>query len=243
MEKPANGCGGREVALSRRAFIGSSVAATGAALAISRTSSGAAVVRAPGSVAEDDFLALCVRCGACMNACPTSLLRPEGIVTGVWRLWIPHAATTHAGCDPSCKNCGAVCPTGAIRELSLAEKRRTRMGLAVVDRRTCLPHAGIKACQLCADVCRDVGYEAIAIEAPGATDDAEYEAPVVDRSKCVGCGYCEFSCQAVNVADGTLAAPAIRVEAGPGREDRTRSGPHRGASRSGSRPRGYRSGN
>ena len=227
MEKPADGRGGREVALSRRAFIGSSVAAMGAAAAMPKTSSGAAVVRPPGSVAEEDFLALCVRCGECMNACPTSLLRPEGIASGAWRLWTPHASTTLAGCDPSCKNCGAVCPTGAIRELSLAQKRRTRMGLAVVDRRTCLPHAGMKACQLCADVCRDVGYEAILIEAAGATDDAEFEAPVVDNLKCVGCGYCESSCQAVNVADGTLAAPAIRVEAGPGREDRICSGSHR----------------
>jgi len=45
MEQPAEGRGGREVALSRRAFIGSSVAAMGAALAVPKTSSGAAVVR------------------------------------------------------------------------------------------------------------------------------------------------------------------------------------------------------
>ncbi|MCY2954422.1 MAG: 4Fe-4S binding protein [Planctomycetota bacterium] len=229
--KPADINAAEGGALSRRALIGTSVAAMGAALAMPKAGSGATVIRPPGSVGEEDFLALCVRCGACMNACPTSLLQPEGFGSGVLRLWTPRAATTQAGCDPSCNNCGFMCPTGAIRALPLAEKRYVRMGLATVDRQTCLPHAGIKACQLCADVCRDIGYNAIVMDAKAddgrSPADTSFEAPIVDSSKCVGCGYCESQCQDVNVTAGDLAAPAIRVTAGPGREDRIRSGSYR----------------
>jgi len=226
-ERPADAGAAPGVALSRRAFVGASAAGVGAALALPRAGAGPAIVRPPGSVREDDFLALCVRCGSCMNACPTSLLQPVGLEGGALHFWTPRAATTQAGCDPSCSNCGQVCPTGAIRALPLAEKRCARMGLAVVDRQACLPHAGVKACQLCADVCRDIGYDAIAMNAGEPDAGAAFEAPAVDGSKCVGCGYCEASCQAVNVAEGMLPAPAIRVEAGPGKEDRMRSGSYR----------------
>lgn len=222
-EKPPDPAVTRETRLSRRAFISSSVAGLGAALVLPRAGDGPPLVRPPGSVAEDDFLALCVRCGACINACPTSVLQPAGLGDGALRLWTPRAVMTWGACDPSCNNCGHMCPTGAIRALPLEEKRSARMGLAVVDKGTCLPHAGTKACQLCVDVCRDVGYRAIALAAAGTG----FEAPAVEAAKCVGCGYCENVCHGVNVRDGFLDRAAIRVEAGPGREDRRRSGSYR----------------
>ena len=76
-----------------------------------------------------------------------------------------------AGCEPSCNNCGQVCPTGAIRALPLAEKKAARMGLAVVNERTCLPHAGREACQLCVDECDAAGYHAIEFVGAGTKAD------------------------------------------------------------------------
>ena len=35
---------------------------------------GKELVRPPGSIIEDSFLAVCIRCGACAESCPTSTL-------------------------------------------------------------------------------------------------------------------------------------------------------------------------
>ena len=101
-----------------------------------------ALIRPPGSVPEPEFLALCVRCGHCYQACPGPVLRPAGFEAPIEALWTPVADMLHAGCHQDCNFCGQVCPTGAIRPLPIEEKRRTAMGLAVVRTDTCLAHVG-----------------------------------------------------------------------------------------------------
>jgi len=190
-------------------------------------------VRPPGTLPEPDFLALCVRCGECYRACPNDALQPLGISAGLDGLWTPHLAADWSGCEPSCNHCGHVCPTGAIRPLPLEEKRVARIGLAVIDRRTCLPHAGHSACRLCVDECSRAGYHAIEFERVGTEldekgrpiEDSGLLAPVVIPSKCVGCGLCQTRCRAINAAEkGLLAQSAIIVQAGEGKEDRLTSG-------------------
>ncbi|HEX8912169.1 MAG TPA: 4Fe-4S binding protein [Humisphaera sp.] len=190
-------------------------------------------VRPPGSVPEPDFLQLCIRCGECFRACPNDVLQPMGFRQGLEGLWTPHVKADWAGCEPSCNNCGQVCPTGAIRALPLPEKRAARMGLAVVNVQTCLPHAGKEACQLCVDDCHAAGYHAIEFVGAGTKADADgnpidgttFNAPVVRPDLCVGCGLCQTRCFAINVQEKKLLpASAIVVEAGAGKEDRLRSG-------------------
>ena len=84
----------------------------------------------------------------------------------------PQVVADWSGCEPSCSNCGQVCPTGAIRALPLEEKRVARMGLAVVNQQTCLPYAGREACQLCVDECRLAGYDAFEFMRVGTELDA-----------------------------------------------------------------------
>ncbi|MHC5055761.1 MAG: 4Fe-4S dicluster domain-containing protein [Planctomycetota bacterium] len=188
-------------------------------------------VRPPGSVPEGDFLRLCVRCGECLKACPNNVLQPQGFAQGMRGLWTPRVAADWSGCDPSCANCGQVCPTGAIRALPLSEKRVARMGLAVV-RKPCLPWAGREPCRLCAAECEKAGYGAIEFERVGVRVDEDgmpvpesgFSAPVVVAERCVGCGLCQTICRLRNVKTGKLAAAAIVVEAGPGREDRILTG-------------------
>ncbi|MBN2475108.1 MAG: 4Fe-4S binding protein [Pirellulales bacterium] len=190
-------------------------------------------VRPPGSVPERQFLQLCVRCGECYQACPNNVLQPLGFQQGVAGLWTPRVVAEWSGCEPSCNNCGQVCPTGAIRALALEEKRAARMGLAVVNRRTCLPYAGREDCRLCADECTAAGYEAIEFVRVGTQVDQHgnpvegsgFLAPVVRPCACVGCGLCQTRCYAINAKEkGLLTETAIRIEAGPGKEDRLRAG-------------------
>ncbi len=233
-------------AIGRRGFlstvVGLTVGATGGVgLAAAVHAAGAPgdraepgpIVRPPGSVPEPEFLELCVRCGACLQACPNNVLQPTGPERGAASLWTPQVVADWSGCEPSCANCGRVCPTGAIRALPLEEKRAARMGLAVVNGETCLPHAGREDCRLCFDECMSAGYEAIEFVRVGTTMDAAgqpladsgYLAPVVLAERCVGCGLCQARCRAINVkAKKLLDESAIVVEAGEGKEDRLADG-------------------
>ena len=108
-----------------------------------------------------------------------------------------------------------------------------RMGLAVVDRATCLPYAGREECRLCIDECKAAGYDAIEIvrqnvevDANGdPVEDSGMRVPVVVAERCVGCGLCQMRCRAIHVKSRhALQASAIEVVAGPGREDRLLNG-------------------
>jgi ferredoxin len=192
-----------------------------------------AIVRPPGSVPEREFLQLCIRCGECFGACPNNVLQSVGFEQGLEGLWTPQVVADWSGCEPSCSNCGQVCPTGAIRALPLEEKRAARIGLAVVNQATCLPYAGREACQLCVDECRVAGYEAIEFVRVGTEvdpfgepiADSGFLAPTVLAHKCVGCGLCQTRCYAINVkSKGLFNGSAIVVEAGEGKEDRLMQG-------------------
>jgi MauM/NapG family ferredoxin protein len=190
-------------------------------------------VRPPGSVPEQEFLQLCIRCGECFKACPNDVLQPLGFQQGLEGLWTPHVNADWAGCESSCNACTQVCPTGAIRALPLEEKKAARMGLAVVNERTCLPYAGREACQLCVDECVAAGYHAIEFIRVGTQADdlgnpiegSGFLAPVVLPEKCVGCGLCQTRCYGINVAEKhLLRGSAIVIEGGEGKEDRLLTG-------------------
>lgn len=124
----------------------------------------ASLIRPPGSLDEERFLARCLRCGQCMRACPSNIIEPALLVSGVQGLWTPalNFRMGRSGCQPNCVACGNVCPTAAIRPLSLEEKRGTgqfaeagpvRLGTAFVDRTRCLPWVMDRPCIVCQEVC------------------------------------------------------------------------------------------
>ncbi len=173
------------------------------------------LLRPPGSLPETQFLDSCVRCGECIKVCPGPVLYPAGLEGGWEAIWTPKAVPSRAGCHQDCNFCTQVCPTGAIRQLSIDEKRKTHMGLAAINVGTCLPHSGERDCRLCFEECKAAGYNAIQMQQielevgdipPGAmpgfgSDSASAQmemsriyAPFVDRDACVGCGLCEYRC-------------------------------------------------
>lgn len=226
----------KTVCISRRSIIAHMTGATVAAavpLAFFKPTSQSSLIRPPGSAPEKQFLRLCVRCGQCMKVCPNNVLQSAGFEYGFDTLWTPIVFPDWSGCEPTCNNCGQVCPTGAIRALKLAEKQAARIGLAVVNKRTCLPYAGAGQCQLCVDECRAAGYNAIEFVRVGGqmnengepVEGTGYLAPVVLPEKCVGCGLCQMRCRAINVKDKQiLVDSAIQVFAGPENEDRIFTG-------------------
>ena len=154
--------------LSRR---GALVAATGLLLAPLWRRGGLAaenrdplLLRPPGALDEERFLARCLRCGQCLRVCPANILQPALLEAGIQGLWTPviNYRLGRSGCQPTCIACGQVCPTAAIRPLTVAEKLGAgefasqgpiRIGTAFIDRGRCLPWAMDRPCLVCQEVC------------------------------------------------------------------------------------------
>jgi len=124
----------------------------------------AKLIRPPGALDEEGFLARCIRCGQCMRICPTNVLQPAGLAAGFEALWTPvlNNRIGTSGCQLNCVACGDICPTSAIRPISLAEKLGTgpfaqagplKIGTAFVDRGRCLPWAMGIPCIVCQENC------------------------------------------------------------------------------------------
>jgi len=144
------------------------------------------LIRAPGAIPETEFLRTCIRCGECMKSCLTNTLQPCLWESGFSGLWTPKMDPRLAPCDQNCNVCGKVCPTQAIRSLSLEEKTHAKVGTAVLRKEMCLVWAQNKLCLICDEICP---YNAIVFRPVEG-----YRRPVVVASKCNGCGFCEQRC-------------------------------------------------
>jgi ferredoxin len=142
------------------------------------------VIRPPAALKEDDFLDRCVRCGNCMKVCITNGLQPVIFETGLEGIWTPRLVPEIGYCEYQCTLCGNVCPTGAIPSLTLAKKKKIRLGLAEIDRSICIAWAENKECIVCEEHCPVADK---AIKLTGLR-------PYVDHRLCVGCGICQNKC-------------------------------------------------
>nr|CRH05564.1 Putative 4Fe-4S ferredoxin, iron-sulfur binding domain protein [Candidatus Magnetococcus massalia] len=182
--------------------------------AASRTLENKKVIRPPGSLAEVDFLARCIKCEACMRVCPTNVLQPALLESGFEGLWTPLLDNRIGYCEHHCVLCGQVCPTASIRPISVAEKvggegfaKPIKLGTAFFDHGRCLPWAMQTPCIVCEEVCptspKAIWYEKrIVHDRKGKP--LELKHPFVEPDLCIGCGICENRCPVVDHA-------AIRV--------------------------------
>ncbi len=168
-------------------------------------------IRPPGALPEADFLAACIRCGACLRVCVTHTLQAAGMDTGLIRWGTPVHNMRFAGCEQQCNLCGKVCPTGAIRNLPLIERQHAKIGTAVLIRETCVAWAKDRLCLLCDEACP---YNAIVFRPVDG-----HKRPFVDESRCNGCGMCEAVCPVIGEA-AIIVVPSgeIRQKEGSYRE-------------------------
>jgi ferredoxin len=189
--------------VSRRTVLAAGLAGVGGALLFrveplgGRRSYNPSLIRPPGSAPEPEFLEKCIRCGECMKVCPTNAIQPAARVAGLEGTWTPYLDMDVGYCEYECTLCGQVCPTEAIRELTVEEKQRVRIGLAHFDTNRCLPYAYARSCIVCEEHC-PTPKKAIWFQEVEVTNQRGerlvVKQPAVDPEICIGCGICQAKC-------------------------------------------------
>jgi polyferredoxin len=191
----------QETDLSRREALGF-LAAGAASLVLMRTgvssrTTNPLLLRPPGSQLEPSFLSACLRCSLCMKICPTSGLQPALDQAGLEAFWTPVLVPRLGSCEYGCNACGQVCPSGAIPNLTLAQKRQAVIGKALVDRDRCLPWASNVPCIVCEEMC-PTPQKSIELEEAQVIfesgEELKLQRPRVIEDRCIGCGICENRC-------------------------------------------------
>lgn len=136
--------------------------------------------RPPGALAEPDFLARCIHCYVCQDACPAGCIQMKS--DSAADRHTPYILPREKGCT-LCLKCGEFCPTGALQRLT--KKEDVRIGVAIVDETICVSHLRTGVCGACFTACPMRGK---------AISQGLYNAPKVHPEFCTGCGLCEEVC-------------------------------------------------
>lgn len=158
-------------------------------------------LRPPGALPEDEFLATCIRCGRCADACPNRCISAFTEKSGEALSMRPgegqrgtpvifprrQACILCNGAPGDHLQCTEACPTGALLPIQKqpdSMREKVQMGLAEVDKQLCYSYNGA-SCGVCVRACP---YEGSALRA------GMWEKPIVDSEVCIGCGLCERAC-------------------------------------------------
>ena len=204
-EKTGGGAPVSEASLSRRSFLlGAAMATTAAALAQEKKkvdgglaaiedkqpAERATPITPPGAFSAQHFAQHCTGCQLCVAQCPNGVLRPS---TSLLTMMQPVMSFERGFCRPECTRCSEVCPTDAINPITRADKSAIQIGHAVWIRKNCVPLTDGVECGNCARHCPT---GAITMVPSVAADPSSPKVPVVNESRCIGCGACEYHCPA-----------------------------------------------
>lgn len=144
----------------------------------------------PGSLGIRHLTQHCTACQLCVSVCPNQVLRPSA---DLMKLMQPEMAYERGYCRPECTKCSEVCPAGAIRPITKADKSSIQIGHAVWVKKNCIPLTDGMECGNCARHCP---VAAIQMVPSSPEDENSPKIPVVNVERCIGCGACENLCPA-----------------------------------------------
>ena len=163
------------------------------------------LITPPGSLSIRNLRTHCTACQLCVDACPNDVLRPSSSLD---RFMQPEVSYERGYCRPECTRCSEVCPTSAIKPVTVEQRTAIQVGHAVWTRDLCIPVKDEKPCGLCARKCPAQAIQMVPLQAGvhqdgwrwRDADDNEIPRekvlliPIVNEEKCIGCGACENLC-------------------------------------------------
>ena len=126
----------------------------------------------PGAGDTKTFANKCLNCNLCVANCPMKIIQKADD-----EFPVVHLKYQKSFCDYNCHKCSEVCPSGAIKKLTLKEKQHTQIGIASINIDSCIQ------CGLCVMECPR-----------SAITKAQGDFPQIDTDKCIGCGACQAVC-------------------------------------------------
>lgn len=142
----------------------------------------------PGSKGHKNIQTRCTGCQLCVSVCPNHVLRPSGNLDNFLH---PVVSYERGYCRPECTKCSEVCPTGAIQQITVADKTGIQIGRAQWIKDNCIPLTDAVSCGNCERHCPAGAIQMISsVEG----DENALKIPAVDTEKCIGCGACENLC-------------------------------------------------
>lgn len=178
------------------------------------------IILPPGAKDINNFSKKCISCHLCVAACPTKVLTPTTYEYGVKNFLQPKMNYSQSYCLYECNTCSQVCPTGAIKSISVAQKKKTQIGIAKFEMKNCIVYEKETDCGMCNEYCPT---KAVILK--------PYKnglgIPFVRENICIGCGACEFACpakpnKAIYVEGNLIHKISDLPDRGQGRQKRKR---------------------
>jgi ferredoxin len=142
----------------------------------------------PGSISLEHFNDNCTACHLCVSACPTQVIQPSFLEYGLLGIMQPLMNYKIGFCNYDCVICGDVCPTGAITNQLLDNKKLIQLGVAKFVKENCIVYSQGTDCGACAEHCPTKAVKMV------LDIEVNKKAPVINEEICIGCGACEYAC-------------------------------------------------
>ena len=130
------------------------------------------IIVPPGAQNTNRMANKCLNCNLCVENCPNKILSKADENFSAVHI---DYSKGEGFCKYDCNKCAQICPSGAIKRISLEEKQNTRIAMAMIKEEKC------DKCGICKYECPKSAIE--------VTDTAK-----VDGSLCIGCGKCAKKC-------------------------------------------------
>ena len=143
----------------------------------------------PGGMNVDNLQEKCISCHLCVSKCPSHVIKPAFMEYGPGGMMQPRMYFDHGFCNYDCTVCSDVCPSGALRPLTVEQKHHTQIGQVHFIRHNCIVFTDETNCGACSEHCPTQAVHMVPYK-------GVLTIPETDVSICVGCGGCEYVCPA-----------------------------------------------
>lgn len=144
----------------------------------------------PGSWSASHFAQHCTACQLCVSNCPNQVLHPS---SNLDTLMQPEMSYENGACRPECTRCSEVCPTQAIKPITREQKSSIQIGHAIYIAKNCVVNTDKVSCGNCFRHCPN---GAIQMMPKSSGEEGDLMIPMIDETRCIGCGACESVCPA-----------------------------------------------